>query len=51
MAALMGLAGASLDVLLGGGGRGKESDGEDSYEADSESGMKKNYDIIHVYRE
>ena len=41
MAALMGLAGASLDVLLGGGGRGKESDGEDSYEADSESGMKK----------
>lgn len=41
MAALMGLGGASLDVLLGGGGRGKESDGEDSYEADSESGMKK----------
>ena len=38
MAALMGLTGTPMDVLLG--GRGKESDGEDSYEADSESGMK-----------
>jgi hypothetical protein len=39
MAVLMGLTGAPLDVLLG--GRGKESDGEDSYAADSESGMQK----------
>ena len=39
MAALMGLAGAPLDVLLG--GRGKEGDGEDPYAADSESGVEK----------
>ena len=39
MAVLMGLAGAPLDVLLG--GQGKESDGENPYAADSESGVKK----------
>ena len=44
MASLMGLTGAPMDVLLG--GRGKESDGEDSYEADSESGVKKNNNVI-----
>ena len=37
MAALMDLINAPMDVLLS--GRGKEED-EDSYEADSESGMK-----------
>ena len=47
MAALMGLAGSPMDVLLG--GRGKESDGEDSYEADSESGVKNNHYIVHKY--
>ena len=37
IAALMGLTGSPVDVLLG--GRGNERDRKDSYEADSESGM------------
>ena len=40
MAALMGLTGVPTDILLSGGcGKGSGSEGEDSYQADSESGL------------
>lgn len=40
MAALMGLVGVPTDILLSGVcGKGSDSEREDSYEADSESGL------------
>ena len=39
MAALTGLTGVPVELLQGGRGEGSGSEGADSYEADSESGI------------